>query len=70
LADPEWEVKLTDIRLKNLLGNGAFGCVYAGELKANNTITRCAVKTLNPNARPEERNNFLKEANIMKYLFY
>ncbi len=66
IVDPEWEVKKSDIRLLNVLGDGAFGRVYFGELIDNAKITKCAVKKLKSNARSEERENFLKEANIMK----
>ncbi len=68
IVDPEWEVKKSDIRLLNVLGDGAFGRVYAGELIVNEKITKCAVKKLKSNACSEERENFLKEANIMKWV--
>lgn len=64
-ADPMWEINKKDIKLLHVLGDGAFGRVYYGELRINNKLTKCAVKMLNTSPQ-NQRNNFLKEANIMK----
>ena len=65
-VDPQWEVKKSDIKLFQMLGDGAFGRVFYGELRTGTKLVKCAVKTLNANHRTAQRENFLKEANIMK----
>ncbi|CAG2170716.1 unnamed protein product, partial [Oppiella nova] len=66
IVDPEWEVRSQDLKKFHVLGDGAFGRVYYGELRKNNKTIGCAVKTLNQNKGVQHRDNFLKEANIMK----
>ena len=66
-VDPEWEVRSQDLKKFHVLGDGAFGRVYYGELRKNNKIIGCAVKTLNQNKGAQHRDNFLKEAYFMKY---
>lgn len=64
----DWEVPRERILLLRSLGQGSFGMVYEGILKAQNSgeDTPCAVKTVNENATDRERTNFLSEASVMK----
>ena len=64
--DPKWEIPRNKIQLINELGEGSFGKVYEGQFIQNKLPVKCAIKTLNENAFPRDRINFLKEANIMK----
>ncbi|XP_054158933.1 insulin-like peptide receptor isoform X2 [Oppia nitens] len=67
IVDPDWEVSSKDLKTFDILGDGAFGRVYYGELRRNSKLIPCAVKTLNTqNKSVQQRDNFLKEANIMK----
>lgn len=66
--DPKWEIPRDKITLIHELGQGSFGKVYVGEFIKDKLITRCAVKKLNENKGPRDRANFLKEAEIMKYV--
>ncbi|KAG8189320.1 hypothetical protein JTE90_021827 [Oedothorax gibbosus] len=67
LALDEWEMPRDHIVINRKLGEGAFGNVYGGEahLKNKGWIS-VAVKTLKNGAKPEEKLDFLSEAEIMK----
>lgn len=64
----DWEVPRERIIQLGPLGQGSFGMVYEGILKAQNTgeDIPCAIKTVNENATDRERTNFLSEASVMK----
>lgn len=65
----DWEVPRERIIQLGPLGQGSFGMVYEGILKAQNSQgedTPCAIKTVNENATDRERTNFLSEASVMK----
>ncbi|XP_017056999.1 insulin-like receptor [Drosophila ficusphila] len=65
----DWEVLRDNIIQLAPLGQGSFGMVYEGILKAlsGNGVDRpCAIKTVNENATDRERINFLSEASVMK----
>lgn len=64
----DWEVPRERIIQLGPLGQGSFGMVYEGILKAQNNDedTPCAIKTVNENATDRERTNFLSEASVMK----
>lgn len=65
----DWEVPRERIIQLGPLGQGSFGMVYEGILKALNSQgadTPCAIKTVNENATDRERINFLSEASVMK----
>ncbi|CAG2120555.1 unnamed protein product, partial [Medioppia subpectinata] len=66
IVDPEYEVNSKDLKTFQVLGDGAFGRVYYGELRTNNKVIKCAVKTLTSAKGAQQRESFLKEANIMK----
>ncbi|KAL9980660.1 hypothetical protein ACROYT_G009272 [Oculina patagonica] len=68
----KWEVKSDDVTICEELGQGAFGKVCKGimkvsslEKKASSKIT-VAVKMLQENATPEQKNDFFDEINLMK----
>ncbi|XP_054721355.1 atrial natriuretic peptide receptor 2-like [Uloborus diversus] len=67
LALDEWEMPRDHIVINRKLGEGAFGTVYGGEayLEADGWIA-VAVKTLKSDAKPEEKLDFLSEAEVMK----
>lgn len=65
----DWEVPRENIIQLHELGQGSFGMVYEGIIKAlkmPDDETRCAIKTVNENATDKERCSFLKEADVMK----
>ncbi|EDW13659.2 insulin-like receptor [Drosophila mojavensis] len=64
----EWEVSRDRVLTLTPLGQGSFGMVYRGILKAQNNgeDTPCAIKTVTENATDRERINFLSEASVMK----
>ncbi|KAH8357174.1 hypothetical protein KR084_006605 [Drosophila pseudotakahashii] len=64
----DWEVLRENIIQLAPLGQGSFGMVYEGILKAfsGNGDMECAIKTVNENATDRERTNFLSEASVMK----
>ncbi|XP_017119663.1 insulin-like receptor [Drosophila elegans] len=65
----DWEVLRENIIQLAPLGQGSFGMVYEGILKAmsgNGVDRECAIKTVNENATDRERTNFLSEASVMK----
>lgn len=61
----EWEIPREKIIRLNKLGQGSFGMVYEGIL-LNRERTRCAIKTVREDVSDCERNNFLREASMMK----
>ncbi|CAL1269766.1 unnamed protein product [Larinioides sclopetarius] len=63
----EWEMPRDHIVINRKLGEGAFGTVYGGEalIKDKGWIA-VAVKTLKNGAKPEEKLDFLSEAEVMK----
>lgn len=65
----EWEVPRENVKLSRELGGGSFGAVYEGTVRGLNGADdeiKCAIKTVNMNASPGERYEFLKEASVMK----
>jgi serine/threonine protein kinase len=58
-----------EVKLLRELGQGSFGMVYDGEFKQlDGPPLRVAVKTVNPNSTQRQRNEFLREASVMKGL--
>ncbi|XP_044740104.1 proto-oncogene tyrosine-protein kinase ROS [Chrysoperla carnea] len=63
-------IKRDQITLTKFLGSGAFGEVFEGKAKCLDGIageTRVAVKTLRKGASPQERSEFLREAQLMAH---
>lgn len=54
------------ITLKKSIGHGAFGEVYEGHLRLNDSMTRVAVKTLLIDSNPESDCDFETEARLLK----
>lgn len=62
----QWEVSREHVVLNRKLGEGAFGTVYGGEALINDLWVAVAVKTLKIGSNPEEKLDFLSEAEMMK----
>ncbi|XP_066141361.1 insulin receptor-like isoform X3 [Euwallacea fornicatus] len=60
----EWEMDRDDIQLYNIIGQGAFGRVFSGNILSRDL--KCAVKTVNEETSREDNIKFLKEASVMK----
>ncbi|XP_076270946.1 uncharacterized protein LOC143202875 isoform X1 [Rhynchophorus ferrugineus] len=61
------EVPRENVEINRRLGVGAFGCVYGGEAELPwGRQRQVAVKTLKLHSPPEDRIDFLKEADTMK----
>nr|XP_042909123.1 gamma-aminobutyric acid type B receptor subunit 1 isoform X2 [Parasteatoda tepidariorum] len=65
----EWEIPRDQIVINRKIGEGAFGAVFGGEAKTSDKVwIAVAVKTLKSGAKPEEKLDFLSEAEVMKQL--
>lgn len=67
----EWEIERTSTKMLQSLGQGSFGMVYEGiiyNVIPGRPEQRCAIKTVNDNATSHDKNSFLQEAAIMKYV--
>ncbi|KAK2146668.1 hypothetical protein LSH36_590g02059 [Paralvinella palmiformis] len=62
----QWEVPRDRVVLNRKLGEGAFGTVYGGEAFIDDKWVGVAVKTLKIGSNPEEKLDFLSEAEMMK----
>lgn len=63
----KWEVSKDHVVINRRLGEGAFGTVYGGEAQiSGDTWTAVAVKTLKKGSNPDDRLDFLSEAEAMK----
>ncbi|XP_074645062.1 uncharacterized protein LOC141914425 [Tubulanus polymorphus] len=64
----EWEMQREKVVLNRKLGEGAFGTVYGGEayILSDHNWGACAVKTLKVGSTPQEKLDFLTEAEMMK----
>lgn len=68
LALDEFEMPRDHIVINRKLGEGAFGTVFGGEAYVQSKWVAVAVKTLKTGAKPNEKLDFLSEAEIMKRL--
>lgn len=63
----KWEISKDHVVINRRLGEGAFGTVYGGEAQiTGDTWTAVAVKTLKKGSNPDDRLDFLSEAEAMK----
>lgn len=62
----KWEIPREAVVINRKLGEGAFGTVYGGEAQFEEGWLPVAVKTLKLGSKPEEKVDFLSEANIMR----
>lgn len=65
----EWEIERSCTKILGELGQGSFGMVYEGiiyNVIPGRTEQRCAIKTVNDTATSYDKNQFLREAAIMK----
>lgn len=60
----QWEMDRDDIELMEVLGEGSFGLVNTGFIKSLKKY--CAVKSVNPEATQQDKDEFLQEATVMK----
>lgn len=60
----QWEMERDDIEIMEVLGEGTFGHVNTGFVKS--TKKYCAVKSVNPDASSQDKQEFLHEASVMK----
>lgn len=59
-------VSLSKLKLSNILGKGAFGEVYEGLMTSSSGVeTRVAIKTLRREHSKHDKEEFLKEAQLM-----
>ena len=65
------EFPLASVRFLQVIGEGAFGKVYRGELTgyhSSSSVTRVAIKTLKEDAAPKVQNDFRREVELMSDL--
>ncbi|CAD6188357.1 unnamed protein product [Caenorhabditis auriculariae] len=66
LEATDWRIRSCDIAVGSVIGEGAFGLVCKGTLRANGLLVRVAVKQLKANAVDEEREEFNGEIRMMQ----
>ena len=67
IAMDEWEVSRDRVIINRTIGKGAFGTVYGGECQLTpNEWTAVAIKTLSPGSTPNDKLDFLSEAQAMR----